>query len=324
MNTSNQTTNTTTDPTGYYLSEDQWLTAFGSTWILDTFNCYPYIVAAILGFVLNSFSLAVFQDAEFNIALYKYLSVYCLNNMLICLFGSGNVFFSIKRILPWTNSYYPNAFTNYFYLPVASILNFFGSMVDIFILLDRIGNFNKRVKELTTKWSVYRTCAITFVTCSIFCIPLFLAYCSCSITVKLSATTPFTIWFGGATELSKTLTMTILLFVILAVKELGVLLVQLGLNVVSIVLLKRYLMKKSRLIASPVVAADINTKRDITAATHNDGGNRDLISVMNNTNNNATNVGGAASRIVLKKDPISSADQKATVSSFSFNLVFGL
>jgi hypothetical protein len=293
MNTSNLTTNTTTVPTGYYLSEDEWLTAFGSTWALDTFNFYPYIVAAWLGLALNSFSLAVFQDAEFNIALYKYLRVYCLNNMLICLIGTGNLFFSVRRMLPWTNSYYPNAYTNYFYIPMLSILNFFGSMIDIYILLDRIGNFNRRVKSWTSKWPVYRVCAITLIACSIFCIPFFLAYCSCSLTVKLNPSTQFTIWFGGVSELSQTLTMTVLLFFLLAVKEFAVLLVQIALNVVSIVLLKRFLMKKNRLLLSSSFAlADVNANQAITASP--------------------------------PSFKISSTDQRATVSYYSLSFSFGL
>jgi hypothetical protein len=101
--------NTSSNQSAFYLTKDQWLTAFGSTWSLDIFMSYPYIIASILGFILNAYSLVVFQDAEFNTALYKYLRVYCINNMAVCLSGIGNMFFVTKRVFPWSNSFYTQA-----------------------------------------------------------------------------------------------------------------------------------------------------------------------------------------------------------------------
>jgi hypothetical protein len=329
MNNSNKSNSS--DPGGFggfYLSEDQWLTMFGSVWSLDIFTFYPYIVAGILGLILNAYSLVIFQDTEFNIPLYKYLRVYCATNMAVCLIGTGNCFSGTKRLFPWSNSYYTGAYAAFFATPMVSVLSFFGSMIDIFILLDRIGNFNKRV-QTWIKLPVYKTCVITFITCFLFNIPFFLNYCPASLTVMLNATTPFTIWYGAATPyFTQLLIGTVWMAFYLVVRDFGIMVAQLVLNLVSIVLLKRYLEKKKSQFqtASTVQPSVLPNNRVSAAVSHtaghslNESNSNKMASVVNN-NNSVVATGDASVKSGVqkrrpKKEKISSADQKATVRGF--------
>jgi hypothetical protein len=322
MNSSNNTNDNTT-ATGFYLSEDQWLTIFGSTWPLDIFMFYPYLVVGLLGIILNAYSMAVFLDSEFTIDLYKYMRVYCLNNMAFCIFGTCNCFINTKRLFPWTNSYFTNAYSAYFYIPTASVLSFFGSMLDIFVLLDRIGNFNNRVKA-RINWPVYKTCLATIIACFLFNVPFYLAYCPISLTVMLNQTTAFTIWYGGNSDyFGKQLIGTIWLAFFLVVRDFGVMVAQLALNIVSIVLLKRYLEKKKTRFETATTQRPsiVNNNRVETAVSnHVRESHSNLTHSAVNQNNMSgvgTGVGNSLRSSVtlrqVKKEKISSADQKATV-----------
>jgi hypothetical protein len=156
----------------FFLPLDVWLVAFGSTWILDILNLYPYSILSILGIILSSFALAIFQDEEFNIPLYKYLRIYTTNSIVNCVLSLGNIFWSVRRIIPWSNSYFTQVYALYVFLPFATMCYFFSSVLDILILLDRIGHFNKKLKGFMTM-PVYKMCAIEFVFCFVFNFPTF-------------------------------------------------------------------------------------------------------------------------------------------------------
>jgi hypothetical protein len=236
---------------------------------------YPFIITGILGFILNTFSLAIFKNtAEFSIPLYKYLRIYCLNNIAVCLFGTCNCFFATKRVFPWSNSYYTNAYCTYFCIPVFSALNFFGSLIDIFILLDRIGNFNNRVKTWA-KLPPVKTCTFSFIACIIFNLPFFIVYYPASKTVMLNATISFTIWYGGSRVSVDAQLEFVLFFIYLVIRDFGHMIVQLAMNIASIVLLVQYLeRKKSRLRASAGVIHEPENNLN-----NNHGFNSSIVSV---------------------------------------------
>jgi hypothetical protein len=311
MNISNESN--TTEP-GIYLTEDQWLTTFGSTLPLDIFMSYPYLITGFLGLVLNAYSFIVFQDAEFKVPLYKCLRVYCINNMIVCLFGSFNCFSNTKRVFSWSNSYLTNAYAANFYVPLAATLNFFSSMIDIFTVLDRIGNFNRRVKTIF-HYPMYRTCFITFIACSAFSVPLFLAYGPESQTVMLNSTSSLTIWYPGASPyFSMKLIGTVWLAIILAVKDFVTMVVQLVLNIISIILLKRYVEKKIQLTSRNGLASSKNRVTPMTATTSTQEAN-----TANGSKTNSKVSAASRWKVGLLKNKntkprVSSADQRATVS----------
>jgi hypothetical protein len=305
MNETNKTN--AADPPDFFLSKDQWLTIFGSTWSLDMFMSYPYIIASILGFIFNSYSLAVFQDAEFNIDLYKYMRVYCVNNMAVCLFGAGNCFFATKRLLPWSNSYYTSAYSSFFYIPMMNVHNLNGSLIDIYILLDRIANFNNRVKAWIN-WPVYKTCIITFIACFLFNIPSFVSFSPWPVTVMLNSTSPFTIWLTGTSDyFGSNLIGKIWLGFFLAVRDFGVMAAQISLNLYSIVLLKQHLGKKRALHNSRVSPGNESIQT------------RSVMTQMNAVSIKRTEVNGSSTTTnSRRKEKISAADQRATVRLYIY------
>jgi hypothetical protein len=150
--------------------------------------------------------------------------------------------------------------------------------------------------------------------------PLFLAYAPFSVTVKLNATTPFTIWFASASPyFSKQLIGVVWIALIVLIKDLLVMILQLALNMVSIVLLKRHLGKKIQLTATPML---ININRVAAAApvTYRAGNELNTAVFANNNNGVASNEGSVRERSSIFEQ-ISASDRKATVTKI-FLLTF--
>jgi hypothetical protein len=199
-------------------------------------------------------------------------------------------------------------------------------MIDIFVLLDRIGNFKNQIKS-RTNWPVYKTCFATLIACFLFNVPFYLAYCPISLTVMLNQTTVFTIWYGGNSDyFGKQLVGTIWLAFFLLVRDFGVMLTQLALSIMSIVLLKRYLEKKKtrfEALNTNQLSIKANNRVETAVSNHERASNLNLShhAVNNNNVNSITVVGARFGNSVgisvslrrATKEKISSADQKATV-----------
>jgi hypothetical protein len=131
--------NRTNNNTAVYLTVDQIQEMLGSTWALDNFNFYPFVIVGPLGFIGNLFSFAVFLNKDLaSLPFYQYMQVYTVCNAIVCLLGTFNFFSNSHRLFPWGNSEW--AFTYYLHAFVdsANFLYFFNSLLNIFIMLDRI------------------------------------------------------------------------------------------------------------------------------------------------------------------------------------------
>jgi hypothetical protein len=254
----------------FFNKENDLLAAFGSTPALDVFNFLPFTITSTIGLIMNILAFLVFQDSEFNVRLYAYLRVYCLNNACLCFLNIFNFTFSSIRLFSFANSYWAQVYYNYIYTPVITLNYFFGSVVDIIILLDRIGHFDKRIKPCI-KLSPYWICIIAFLGCFLINFPYNILYEPGSITVNLNATITFTLWTSLPTSFASSRLATILVYVVAGLREILVFVIQISLNFVSVFLLKRYLNRKKRiavhtgLIANPRNASAI---RHVSFSAH--------------------------------------------------------
>jgi hypothetical protein len=177
-----------------YPTLDEVLTAYGSTWALDYINLYGYTFVSISGFILSIFSYVIFLDDEFNIPLYAYLRVYCINNILSAFITIFNFTYSSIRILEWSYSYGAQVYYNYILIPVANICYLYISVLNIVILLDRMSYFSVRMRNFF-KLSPYKVSMIAFVVYFLVDLPYCFIYAPNSAEVKLNRAYIFTIWF---------------------------------------------------------------------------------------------------------------------------------
>jgi hypothetical protein len=126
-----------------YLSDDYILATFaGSTWLLDDMSFYPFVIFRPIGFFLNILALVIFKHADFDTRLYQYFRVYTANNTIFCLFISFSWLNAAYRITPWGNSEIADALCIYFITNVYIVSYFFGSIVQILIIIGNANNYH--------------------------------------------------------------------------------------------------------------------------------------------------------------------------------------
>jgi hypothetical protein len=293
MNTSNATL-------VYYTVDELLINNAGSTWFLDYFNCYGFIIVGSLGFLLNILAFLVFMDAEFSIPLYSYMRMYCINNFLMCFLLIFNFAYVSYRIFPWSNSYWAQFYYDFIFGNVISVFYFFSSMLDIVILIDRIANFNKKVKDRLANLSPYKVGAIVMIVCLVIDMPYFILYMPGKIEAQVNATTTFTIWFSSTTPLATNPIGAALIYACYGLRDVGVVVIEIILNLVSIFYLKQFLTKKKNITKGCV---KLNHPITIVTVLKQDPKAR------------------SASTVTIRpsRDQISAADQKATVMVCIFN-----
>jgi hypothetical protein len=215
------------------------------------------------------------------------------------------------RLFPWGNSFWAQAYYDFVYGNVSSVFYFFGSMLDIVILIDRIANFNKKVKERLTNLSPYKVGAIVLVVCLVIDMPYFILYMPGEVVAQINATTTFTIWFSATTPLATSRIGAALIFVCYGLRDVGVVVIEVFLNLVSMFYLKQFLNKKKRMTEGGLSVRDGTVSQavkshnpsTVTAAVKQGPKARTVSTVSKKSN----------------RDQISSADQKATVMVCKFN-----
>jgi hypothetical protein len=229
-----------------YPTMDELFKMYGSTWALDSINLFGYTAVSIAGFILSAFSLVILRSDEFKIPLYAYLRVYCLSNIICSFINIFNFVFSTYRIFEWSNSYGAQVYYNYILIPVVNISYFYGSVLNIVIILDRISYFDFRMRTFF-KLSPYVISMIAFVVIFVIDIPYYFIYVPYSTDVKLNRTFTFTVWYSYPSEFATTLLGQVLLYIIYALRDVALTFVLIGLNMVSIYKLKRHFTKKVRI-----------------------------------------------------------------------------
>lgn len=230
----------------YYTLND-FLTNHGSTWLLDNLQLYPFIVVGPLGFFLNTLALLVFRDKhEFkDISLYVYMRVYCLNSALLCLISTFNFCYSY-RIFAGANTYWAQVWVNYFFKPISKGCYFYGGLLDIAILLDRIAFFNKRVKAFMTKISPTAMCSMALTFAVVIDCSYYFIWKPTSKTVMLNSTQAFTVWFTSNTEFANTKFGTLLTFAMFILTDAVIMVINLVLNMISAYYMRKHLGNKLR------------------------------------------------------------------------------
>ena len=129
---------------------DNFYVRMGSTWILDSIYLFFIMPLGLIGLVLNTFSLYVILKININIPIYRYLKIYCLNSSLICFLAIFSFYgnFTIRFTGIKTDLFariYRCFIVNY----VATSLYFYGNMLDIVIVIDRLSIFVNFFKKLS-------------------------------------------------------------------------------------------------------------------------------------------------------------------------------
>lgn len=235
----------------YYYDIDEILRTYGSTVELDNLNLYPFTIVSAVGVVLNLFTCLVYRQSEFRvISVYQYFFVYAVTNIVLCLFSCFNFLATSYRIISWSNSYWTQFYYNYIYSPGINICYFYSSVLDIFILLDRLAVFNVSIKNWFTRIRPNKMCLIGLVVCLVVDSPYFYVFMPSSVEKRIDANTNFTIWFASNTPFATSNIGRALSYLVYSIRDVLVLVIKVILNIVSTITLKRFLDKKLKIVSS--------------------------------------------------------------------------
>jgi hypothetical protein len=228
---------------------DMLLDLFAQTWTLTYLIGIFDTVVGSFGFVTNLVSFFIFRDPELTLPMYDYLKIYSLNSSALCLVTIFAFLSTTYRWLSWTNCYWTQAYVLYGYIIVSNTAYFFNTYLDIVITLDRIGNIkNKRWIKL----SPYKMCWLGLIACALIEIPYFMQLEISNavfdvIDLQGRIVHGYTIWYLGNSEFAGSRVGSILIVIVDVVRDVVMMLAEIGVNIVCLYHLKVYLNQRMAL-----------------------------------------------------------------------------
>jgi hypothetical protein len=210
---------------------------------------YPTILG-ILGFALNTLSfVALCKSVEFNkrpnASLYFYMKVYSLTNAFLSFISIFTFVGCSYRLYSWSNCLPTQIYYSIVLGISSSLMCMYASILEIVIILERITYFKIQLKKLFVI-SGPRVCLLSFLVCLIVDAPFYFIYIVDSRTFKLNLTATFTIWFTSTSDYASSLVGKVLLYICYALKDVGIVLIQIFLSLLWLCLFRGYLINRQK------------------------------------------------------------------------------
>ena len=214
----------------------------GSYLLTDLLTFYVITPLSIFGFFLNIISFKILINKELKARLFKYFRFYCANSIIVTfvlIFAviSARRFISISI----SNNYYSMFYLSYILKNCIRTGYFISSITQCFIIQDRISIY---LPKLRMKTNVYLICLIITLFCVVLNMPFIFDFQPSELNFEINNQTTIKLHYNGASPLSKTTLGSILRLCIIVIRDIGTLLVEIFLNIVSIYLLIKYKKKK--------------------------------------------------------------------------------
>jgi hypothetical protein len=191
------------------------------------------IPLGFFGFILNIFTFAVLNNNKslFKLPVYFYVRVYTIKSAFICLIAT-TLFIGDTRILfKFTNSQWAMKYFAHFYIPITNSLFFYQTCLDCLLTFDRLTCIWDKFK-FYNRSKPKKYCIILSVFTLLVTFPYWLAF-----KYKIIKTKQFVVHYMG---LSDVIPKYIFITINLMLDALP-LLFELPLNILTIILLRKYL-----------------------------------------------------------------------------------
>ena len=223
---------------------DYWLGLVGSSKILDSLYLYVLTPISALAIILNSIALHIqhkkpFRNSTFN----EYLKIYTFNSLLLSLLQTTAFTNKTYRLFSFTNTYEAMFYGCYFYTPLVSILYINISLLEICIIVRRILYFNKYPFIFRKYFKTKIVCSILLLISILVNFLIYFMFKPYYVQVIIEDNSLFGINFIIQTEFFLTLSGTMLIHVMFEIRDILILLVKLVLNIILVVLIRRYIIK---------------------------------------------------------------------------------
>lgn len=226
-------------------SKEDVLAKYGITSTLVMFDYAFMIPASLAGLVLSVISMVIFTRLSIKTRLYKYLAMYSLNGAIVCVLNlcqyighRGSV--SENEEMMW--------FHTYCVVPALLATYWFGSLMDILIILDRIPNALVKFRAFVNRFNTIKQCVVLIIMSIAVTLIYYVIFTTGHETQRLRNGQHFTIWFITLTDFGKTRFSYISGMVVSVFRDEVIMLIQIYLNIMSIRQIKKQLrMKRNNL-----------------------------------------------------------------------------
>ena len=240
-----------------------WLTQFASIWPLNSIYLFVILPLGLIGFFLNLLCFYILKHDDFSkVSIYGYFKVITINSAMLCLFQSTVFISQTHRYFHFSNTYEANYYSTVFYIPGSNVFLLYGSILDMCMSLERCSIFYTKLKVII-KQNVNLVCLILFMISTLIGLPYFFINSPEFANVEIGKNKYFKLWYWDITPFGRSLAGQILTYGNFIIRDVLFLLVELGLNILSIVLLRNYFLNKAKLLGSSNKLSRIPLKSSI-------------------------------------------------------------
>jgi hypothetical protein len=228
----------------------------GSTWTLDSLYLFFNTTLGLLGVVLNILSLFILFRVKQKQTFYKYMKIYTLNGVLVCLFAFMFSFSRAPRYLSFAFSLGPSLIRCYLSICIFIMLQF-GNAINICILFERISNFSPRLEKYF-KQKPFILAAISFIISFLLNLPAFFVYeirHEYDFEEALQSSEKLQLFpFCKRTAFSLSIYGKVFVFSLALIKDFLYLFFEIILTFISLIYLRKFFLKKQMISSSKISA----------------------------------------------------------------------
>jgi hypothetical protein len=226
--------------TTLYLSLNDWLNRFGFKYYEEVIFL-ALIPIGLIGFFLNILAFFVLRKDKFKLPIFDYFRIYTLNSAIICLLMATKFLNSSRRFFSFSKSEWTAKYSVYFNVPMINALFFYSSCLDNILTVDRIVIFSKRFIYFKKTKPLFVSLVLLAV-CALLSVPFWLNFTTKEMMLPINDTEVATIFFTVPSNMRNLILVCIANFII----DTSTFIIEMPLNIATIILLKRYLNKRMR------------------------------------------------------------------------------
>jgi hypothetical protein len=227
------------------LTLDKLYELLGSYYLMDFFHMFILGPITLIGFILNTISVSILLNRSFfRTRFYEYLCVVCLKSAIRNLFTVFLMFFLSRRYFAFASAYWASLVLGYLITPVLTTLFLFGSLVDIWITLEKLARF-KRIYNKLLIFSPFKTSIILLASSMLINSPTYFRLTSANMIVLDTNKNMTTIvYYLQLTSFSKSHLGKNLIRMVVIFKSTVVLAILIVLNFIILKILRKYFKQK--------------------------------------------------------------------------------
>jgi hypothetical protein len=237
----NNNNNNNNNNTQSMLTLDNLYDLLGSYYFMDFFHMFIVAPINLIGIITNIACLLILSEKfYFQSTFYKYLCIVCLKSAIRNLFTVFLMFFLSRRYFAFASAYWASLVLGYLITPVLTTLFLFGSLVDIWITLEKLARF-KRIYNKLLIFSPFKTSILLLLFSILINCPTYFKLASVEITVlDTYKNVTRAVYFVKFTSFSKSWLGKNLIIMIVVFKSIGVLFILVVLNSIMLNILRVY------------------------------------------------------------------------------------